>query len=38
MKELSGVLYPDAKNIVIVIDNLNTHLLASFYEAFDPVG
>jgi len=36
MKELADVIYPDAEKIVIVMDNLNTHSLASFYEAFDP--
>lgn len=28
--------YPDAKKIVLVMDNLNTHKLASFYEAYPP--
>jgi hypothetical protein len=36
MKELSDVLYPDAEVIVMVMDNLNTHTPASFYEAFEP--
>jgi transposase len=36
MKELSDVYYPDAEKIVIVMDNLNTHLSASFYETFEP--
>lgn len=36
MKDLSDVHYPDAKVIVVVMDNLNTHKLASFYEAFEP--
>lgn len=36
MKELSDVQYPDAEKIEIVMDNLNTHSPASFYEAFDP--
>jgi len=36
MKELSDVYYPDAEVIVIVMDNLNTHLPASFYTAFEP--
>jgi hypothetical protein len=26
--------YPDAKKIVLVMDNLNTHTVASLYEAF----
>ena len=36
MKDLSDVHYPDAEEIVLVMDNLNTHKLASFYEAFEP--
>ena len=36
MRELSDVYYPDAEVIVVVLDNLNTHSPASFYEAFEP--
>jgi hypothetical protein len=36
MWELSDVYYPDAEVIVVVLDNLNTHTPASFYEAFEP--
>jgi len=36
MRILSDQLYPDAKKIVVVLDNLNTHNAASFYQAFDP--
>jgi len=36
MKFLSDALYPEAELIVLVMDNLNTHKLASFYEAFEP--
>ncbi len=36
MRELSDVQYPDAEVIDIVMDNLNTHSPASFYEAFEP--
>lgn len=36
MKELSDIYYPQAEVIVIVMDNLNTHSAASFYEAFEP--
>ena len=36
MRELSDVHYPEAEKIVIVMDNLNTHSPASFYEAFAP--
>jgi len=28
--------YPDAQKVVLVMDNLNTHKLASLYEAFAP--
>jgi hypothetical protein len=28
--------YPDAGKVVLVMDNLNTHTIASLYEAFDP--
>lgn len=36
MQELADVHYPLAKKIVIVMDNLNTHSPASFYETFGP--
>jgi hypothetical protein len=36
LRELSDVYYPDAKKIVLVMDNLNTHKRASLYEAFAP--
>lgn len=36
IKELLDVDYPDAKKVILVCDNLNTHKLASFYEAFEP--
>jgi len=29
-------LHPDAERVVLVMDNLNTHKLASLYEAFAP--
>lgn len=29
-------LHPDADKVVVVMDNLNTHKLASLYEAFPP--
>ena len=37
VKELCDDLYPEAEKIVLVMDNLNTHDIASFYEAFEPV-
>jgi hypothetical protein len=36
IKELVDVHYPDAAQIVLVMDNLNTHTPASLYEAFPP--
>jgi DDE superfamily endonuclease len=36
MREVIDVHYPEAEKIVLVMDNLNTHSPASFYEAFDP--
>lgn len=33
---LSDEKYPEAERIVLVLDNLSTHSLASLYEAFDP--
>lgn len=36
MKRVSDELYPDAEMIVVVLDNLNTHRAASFYEVFAP--
>ena len=34
LEELSDVYFPDAKQIVLVQDNLNTHTAASLYAAF----
>lgn len=34
LKDLADVYFPDAKTIVLVQDNLNTHSKASLYEAF----
>lgn len=36
MHDLVDVHFPDADRIVVVMDNLNTHKLASLYEAFPP--
>jgi hypothetical protein len=36
MRELVDVHYPEAERVTVVLDNLNTHTLASLYEAFDP--
>lgn len=34
IKKLVDVHYPDCKKIVLVMDNLNTHSIASLYETF----
>ncbi len=36
IRELCDDIYPDADKIVLVMDNLNTHNVASLYEAFEP--
>jgi len=36
VKHLLTVDYPDAETVVLVMDNLNTHSIASLYEAFTP--
>jgi transposase len=36
MRIVSDELYPEAEKIVVVLDNLNTHVGAAFYLAFEP--
>ena len=36
MKWLLEEIYPSAERVVLVCDNLNTHHIGSFYEAFSP--
>ena len=36
VEHLLNVVYPDAQRVVLVMDNLNTHTLASLYQAFPP--
>ena len=36
VRDLLEVRYPDATKVRLVMDNLNTHSTASFYQAFDP--
>ena len=36
IRELCDELYPDPEKIVLVMDNLNTHNIASLYQAFEP--
>ena len=36
MRIVSDKLYPQAEKIVVVLDNLNTHVPSAFYLAFEP--
>ena len=36
MRDLVDIHFAEAEKIVLVMDNLNTHKLASLYEAFEP--
>ena len=36
IRELCDVLYAKAEKVVLVMDQLNTHNIASLYEAFEP--
>lgn len=36
MRDLVDVHFPDAEQVVLVMDNLNTHKMASLYAAFPP--
>jgi hypothetical protein len=36
VKDMLDNRYPDAEKVILVMDNLNTHKTASFYEAFKP--
>lgn len=36
MRDLVDIHFPEAETITLVMDNLNTHKLASLYEAFEP--
>lgn len=37
MKELADIHYRDAEKIVLVVDNLNTHVKSALYETFPPM-
>lgn len=37
IRDVVDVIYPHAKRIKLVMDNLNTHGFASLYETFEPV-
>lgn len=36
VREMVDQIYPDVEQIVLVMDNLNTHNKSSLYEAFEP--
>lgn len=36
IREMLNTRYPDAKKVILVMDNLNTHSISSLYEAFPP--
>lgn len=36
VRELCDKIYPEAEKIILVLDNLNTHNIASLYKAFKP--
>jgi len=36
VKEIGDTFYPDVDKVILVADNLNTHNISSFYEAFKP--
>jgi len=36
VKQIGDTRYPDADRVILVADNLNTHNISSFYEAFPP--
>ena len=36
IRQLLDVDYPEAQKVILVCDNLNTHTIASLYEAFPP--
>lgn len=36
MQHLLDVDYPDAEKVILVCDNLNTHVPGAFYETFPP--
>jgi hypothetical protein len=38
MRDLVDVHFPDAPRITLVMDNLNTHVLASLYKAVTVQG
>jgi hypothetical protein len=37
IRDLLNEDYPDAEKVTLICDNLNTHKIASLYEAFEPI-
>jgi len=36
IKEIGDTFYPNGERLILIADNLNTHNISSFYEAFPP--
>ena len=36
IKEIGDTFYPDVERLILIADNLNTHNISSFYEAYPP--
>jgi len=36
VKKIGDTFYPDVERLILIADNLNTHNISSFYEAFPP--
>ena len=36
VKDIGDTFYPDVERLILIADNLNTHNISSFYEAFPP--
>jgi len=36
VKKISDTFYPDIERMILIADNLNTHNISSFYEAYPP--
>lgn len=36
IKKISDTFYPDIEHMILISDNLNTHNISSFYDAFPP--
>jgi len=36
VEKISDIFYPDVERVILIADQLNTHNISSFYEAFEP--